>query len=96
MIEAAFTLLFTAAGVVAALLALRAGAGSPAVRWLGVGFLAVAAANLGLYVWPAVAGDPVAAARAAGGAVLLALAVAGYVCLLRAARRAAVQRRDGQ
>ena len=95
MTEFAFTLLFTAAGVVAALLALRVGGGSPAVRCLGFGFLAVAAANLGLSVWPAISGDPAGAARMAGIVAVLALAVAGYVRLLRVARRMAGERRDG-
>lgn len=93
--EFVFVLLFSAAGAAAAILALRATAGAPAIRWLAIAFLAVLAANIGLYVWPAIAADPVGAAWRAAIAAVAVLAVVAYVRLLRAARRAAA-RRDGR
>ena len=90
--EIIFVLLFTAAGVAAALLARRVGSASPAVRWLASAFLIVLAANLALYLWPLIAEDPAGARRGAAIVAGLLLLVWGYVRLLRAARRAAGER----
>ena len=95
MTEFIFVLLFTTAGAVATLLGVRASDGAPAVQWLAGGFLSIAAANLGLYAWPAIAADPAAAARRVGIAAGGALAVWVYIRLLRSARRAAARRQDG-
>ena len=91
----AFVLLFTAAGVGAALLALRVAGDAPAVRWLALGFVAAAVANLLLPLWPMIAADPAGAARRAAIAAALAAAAWGYSRLLRKARRMASDRRDG-
>lgn len=95
MIEFAFVFLFTAAGIGAALLALRVAGDAWPVRLLAGGFVALALANLGLQLWPMLADDPAGAARRAGIAAVLGLAVWGYVLLLRRARRMAADRRDG-
>lgn len=92
MYEFAFVLLFSAAGAVAALLALRAGPATPAIRWLARLFLLALVVNLGLYLWPAVAADPGGTVRLGTVAGVLALVGWGYARMLRAARRAA----DGQ
>lgn len=94
MYEFALVLLFTAAGGGAALLAWRAASSSPGVRWLTLAFVALLAGNLGLYVWPAIAADPAAAARRTGIAALVALAVWAYARLVRTARRAAARGHD--
>ena len=91
----AFVLLFTAAGVGAALLALRVAGDAPAVRWLALGFVATAMANLGLQLWPLIAADRAGAARLAAIAAALAVVAWGYRRLLRKARRMAADRRDG-
>lgn len=88
MYEFAVVLLFTAAGGVAAMLALRASAGSAVVRWLAGAFILMLTLNLGLYVWPAIASDVSGAARKAAIAAVIVLAVIAYARLLRAARRA--------
>ena len=88
-------LLFTAAGIGAALLALRVAGDAPAVRLLARAFILVALANLAFQLWPAFAADPAGAARLAAVAAVLALAVWGYSRLLRRARRMAAARRDG-
>jgi hypothetical protein len=98
VIEFVFVLLFSAAGALAAILALRATAGktpgAPAIRWLAIAFLVVLAANIGLYAWPAIAADPAGAAWRAAVVLVIVLAAAAYIRLVRAARRAA--RREGR
>jgi len=93
--EFVFVLLFSIAGAAAAMLALRAASGTPAIRRLAIAFLVVLAANIGLYAWPAIAADPVGAAWRAAIAAGVVLAVLAYARMLRAARRAAA-RRDGR
>ena len=87
MTELAFVLLFTAAGIGAALVALRLAGGSPLVRGLVWGFCLLALGNLALHVWRVVAADPGGTAQAVGIAAALALAVSAYRRLLRALRR---------
>lgn len=93
MTELAFVLLFTAAGIGAALLALRLAGDSPLIRWLVRGFCLVALANLALHLWRVVAEDPGGAARAAGIAAGVAAMAWAYRRLLRAIRKKA--ERDG-
>lgn len=95
MSQVVFVLFFTAAGAIAALLAVRAGAGSPVIRWLAGVFLVVLAANLGFHLWPAIAADPAGAGRLAAITVVIVLAGLAYLGLLRAIRRAA-GRKDGE
>lgn len=92
MIELVFVLLFSVAGTVAALLAIRAKTGSRAIRWLAGAFLGVLAANLGLYLWPFIAADP--AGFGWWAALLAAILLTGfaYARMLRAVRRAAEER----
>lgn len=94
MIELIFVLLFSLAGSTAALLAIRAKTGAPAIRWLAGAFLGVLAANLGLYLWPFISADPAGFLWRAAIFVAVLLAVAAYARMLRAARRAAEQRVD--
>lgn len=92
MIELIFVLLFSTAGAVAALLAIRARTGSPAIRWLAGAFLGVLAANLGLYLWPFISADPAGLGWRAAIFAIILLAVFAYARMLRAARRAAEQK----
>lgn len=89
MIELFFVLLFSAAGAVAALLALRATASPPLIRWLSGIFLGVLVANIGLYLWPLIAKDPAGFGWSAALVAVVALALFLYGRMLRAARRAA-------
>lgn len=82
------TLLFTAAGIAAALVALRLAGDSAPVRWLARGFCLLALANLAFRLWPVIAADPSGTARIALVTAAILLAVIGYARLLRAARRA--------
>jgi hypothetical protein len=91
--ELAFVLLFTVAGLAAALLARRAAGEEPLVRRLSLAFCALALGNLAFYLWRIVARDPGGAAQAAGIALGLALLVWGYRALLRRLRRMAARRR---
>jgi len=93
MIELIFVLLFSVAGAVAALLAIRAKTGSPAIRWLAGAFLGVLAANLGLYLWPFIsAADPAGFGWRLGILAIILLAVFAYARMVRVARRAAEQK----
>lgn len=94
MTELVLVLLFTAAGVGAALLALRLAGGSPLIRWLVRAFCLLALANLALHVWRVVAGDPGGAVQAAGIAAVLVLIVLAYRRFLRAVRRRAERHRS--
>lgn len=94
MIGFAYVLLFTAAGIGAALLALRVAGDAAPVRWMALGFCLVALANLGLHLRRAVGGDAGVALRAAGVALLVGACVWGYARLIRAARRRAARRGD--
>jgi hypothetical protein len=91
--ELAFVLLFTVAGLAAALLARRIAGDEPLVRWLALAFSALALGNLAFYIWRIVARDPGGAARIAGIALGVALLVWGYCVLLRRLRRVADRRR---
>ncbi len=93
MTELAFVLLFTAAGIGAALLALRVAGGSPLIRGLVWGFCILALGNLALHVWRVVAADPGGTAQAAGIVGALVLFVWAYRRLLRALRRMAERHR---
>jgi hypothetical protein len=99
--ELALVFLFTAAGIGAALLALRLADDSRLIRWLVWGFCLLAVANLALHVWPVLAGDPGGAARIAAIAFVLVLLVWAYRRLLRALRhradaQSARHQEDGQ
>lgn len=87
-------LLFSAAGLLAALLAVRAAPKARAIRWLAIAFIAVLVTNLGLYLWPVIAADPAGMGWKLAIAAVVALAVLAYMRLLRAIRRAARQRED--
>ena len=89
-------LLFTGAGIGAALLALRLAGGSPLIRWLVCGFCGLALANLALHAWRVVAEDPGGAAQTAAILAGLALFVWGYRRFLRAIRRAAERHGAGR
>ncbi len=91
MTELAFVLLFTVAGIGAALLALRLAEGSLLILWLVRIFCVLAILNLGVHVWWVLADDPSGAARAGAILGVLVLLVLAYRWLLRAIRR----RRDG-
>jgi hypothetical protein len=91
--ELAFVLLFTAAGIAAALLARRAAGDVPAVRWLTLAFFVLAAGNLALSLWRIIAEDPGGAAQVARVILVLALVASGYRLLLRRLRRMAERRR---
>lgn len=93
MTELAFVLLFTAAGIGAALMALRLAGESRLVRWLALTFCFLALGNLALYLWRIVAEDPGGAAQLARIAIVLGLAVWGYRLFLRRLRRIAERRR---
>ena len=89
MTELAFVLLFTAAGVGAALLALRLAEGSALIRWLVWVFCLLARGNFALSAWRVIARDPAGATQAAVVATVLAIVFLGYRLLLRAIRRRA-------
>ena len=92
MTELALVLLFTVAGVGAALLALRLAEGSQVILWLVRIFCLLAMTNLGVHVWRVLAKDPSGAGRAGAIAGVLALLVWGYRRMLREIR----SRRDRQ
>jgi hypothetical protein len=91
--ELAFVLLFTAAGIAAALVARRAAGDLPVVRWLTLGFLVLAGGNLALSLWRLVSDDPGGAARAARIIIALAIVAWAYRLLLGRLRRMAERRR---
>ena len=91
MTELAFVLLFTIAGVGAALLALRLAEGSRRILWMVRIFCVLALVNLGYHVWRVLADDPDGSARAGAIVGVVVLLVIGYRWLLRAIRR----RQDG-
>lgn len=92
MIELIFVLLFSLAGTITALLAIRAKSGAPAIRWLAGAFLGVLTANLGLYLWPFISADPGAFFWRAAVFVAILLAIGAYARMLRAARRASARK----
>ena len=85
--ELAFVLLFTVAGVGAALLALQLAEDSRVVVWMVRVFCVLAIANLAWYVWRVLADDASGAARAGAIIGALALLVWAYRRILRAVRR---------
>lgn len=96
VIELAFVMLFTAAGIGAALLALRLAEGSALIRGLACAFCLLALGNLALYVWRVVARDPAGTAQAAGLATLLVVFAFAYRLFLRALRRRVGRNDAGQ
>lgn len=93
VIELVFVLLFTVAGIGAALLALKQSGGTPLLRWLFGIFCALALANLAFHVWKVVAEDPVASGRVVGSLAVILGLVWAYRRFLAAVRRRADQRR---
>ncbi len=93
MTELAFVLLFTVAGIAAALLARRVAGDLPVVRWLTLAFLLLAAGNLALTLWRIIARDPGGAAQVARIVLAVVLLAWGYRFLLRRIRRMVERRR---
>ena len=87
MTELTFVLLFTIAGVGAALLALRLAEGSRHILWMVRVFCVLATLNLGVHVWRVLADDLDGSARAGAIVGVIVLLVVGYRWLLRAIRR---------
>ena len=85
--ELALVVLFTAAGIGAALLALPLAEDSRVIRWLVRIFCVLAILNLGVHVWRVLADDPGGATRAGALFGLLVVLAWGYRLLLRAIRR---------
>jgi uncharacterized membrane protein (DUF2068 family) len=84
--ELALVLLFTVAGIGAALLALRLAEGSRLILWSARIFCVLAIINLGVHVWRVLAKDPSGSVRAGALVGALVLIVLAYRRILRAVR----------